>query len=59
MRFFKNYFIREKNIGIFQSIILIIFFLIFSFILFIVFSKPKDFYKNDSLMATDNNKEKK
>ncbi len=53
MSFFKNYFIGERNIGIFQSIMLIIFFLSFSFILFFIFSKPKKYYDNNKVMPID------
>ncbi len=57
MSFFKNYFRGEKHIGIFQSIILVIFLLFFSFILFYVFSKSKKYYEYISFIPLDKKKE--
>ncbi|WP_185877548.1 cytochrome oxidase [Blattabacterium cuenoti] len=53
MNYFKNFFIKEKNIGIFQSIVLIIFFIIFSLILFITLYKPKKYYDKNSSIPID------
>ncbi|WP_185872412.1 cytochrome oxidase [Blattabacterium cuenoti] len=57
--FFKKYFIEEKNIGIFQSIMLILFLLIFFLILFFVFFKPKEYYKKISLIPLEEEKKRK
>ncbi|WP_185861468.1 CcoQ/FixQ family Cbb3-type cytochrome c oxidase assembly chaperone [Blattabacterium cuenoti] len=51
--FFKQYFTGEKNIGIFQSIMLILFLLIFFFVIFFVFSKSKEYYNKISLIPLE------
>ncbi|WP_238858482.1 cytochrome oxidase [Blattabacterium cuenoti] len=43
----------ETYIGIFQSIMLILFFLSFFFILFFVCLKPKKYYKNISTIPLE------
>jgi|GEM_PF-3376440 Cbb3-type cytochrome oxidase component FixQ. len=57
--FLKQYFTGEKNIGIFQSIMLIVFLLAFFFIIFFVFSKSKRYYNKISLIPLEENKKKK
>ncbi|WP_185866210.1 CcoQ/FixQ family Cbb3-type cytochrome c oxidase assembly chaperone [Blattabacterium cuenoti] len=57
--FFKKYFTEEKNVGIFQSIMLILFLLVFFFILFFVFSKPKKYYEEISLIPLEGEKKRK
>ncbi len=56
--FFKQYFSTEKYIGIFQSIILILFLMTFFFILFFVFSKPKKYYEKVRELPLEGNKKK-
>ncbi|WP_185858153.1 cytochrome oxidase [Blattabacterium cuenoti] len=51
--FFKQYLTGEKNIGIFQSIMLILFFLSFFFIIFFVFSRSKKYYHKISLIPLE------
>ncbi|QIK16764.1 cytochrome oxidase [Blattabacterium sp. DPU] len=57
--FFKQYFTGEKNIGIFQSIMLILFLLSFFFVIFFVFSKSKKYYHEISLTPFELEEEKK
>ncbi|WP_185877027.1 cytochrome oxidase [Blattabacterium cuenoti] len=57
--FLKHYFKGEKNIGIFQSIMLILFFLFFSLILFFIFSKPKKYYEEISFLPLNDRKKQK
>ncbi|WP_185852351.1 cytochrome oxidase [Blattabacterium cuenoti] len=57
--FFKQYFTGEKNIGIFQSVMLILFLLAFFFVIFFVFSKSKKYYHKISLIPLELEKEKK
>ncbi|WP_238783770.1 cytochrome oxidase [Blattabacterium cuenoti] len=54
----KKYFTKDKNIGIFQSVILILFFLSFFFILFFVFSKSKKYFRKISSLPLEENKDK-
>ncbi|AER40462.1 MAG: cytochrome oxidase [Flavobacteriales bacterium] len=56
--FFKQYFTTEKYIGIFQSIMLVLFLFSFFFILFVVCSKSKKYYKKISILPLEG-KEKK
>ncbi|WP_185862331.1 CcoQ/FixQ family Cbb3-type cytochrome c oxidase assembly chaperone [Blattabacterium cuenoti] len=51
--FFKQYFTEEKNVGFFQSFMLILFLLVFFLILFFVYSKPKKYYKEISLIPLE------
>ncbi|WP_041936767.1 CcoQ/FixQ family Cbb3-type cytochrome c oxidase assembly chaperone [Blattabacterium sp. (Blattella germanica)] len=57
--FFKQYFTKEINVGIFQSIMLILFLLVFFLILFFVFSKPKKYYEKISSIPLELEEEKK
>lgn len=57
--FFKQYFTGEKNIGIFQSVMLILFLLAFFFVIFFVFSKSKKYYDEISLVPLELEIEKK
>ncbi|WP_185869238.1 cytochrome oxidase [Blattabacterium cuenoti] len=59
MGFFKKYFTEEKNVGIFQSIMLILFLLIFFLILFFIFSKPRNYYEKISSLPLEKEKTKK
>ncbi|WP_041178340.1 CcoQ/FixQ family Cbb3-type cytochrome c oxidase assembly chaperone [Blattabacterium sp. (Blaberus giganteus)] len=51
--FLKQYFIGEKNIGIFQSFMLILFLLAFFFVIFFVLSKSKKYYNKISLIPLE------
>lgn len=53
INFLKKYFSTEKFIGIFQSIMLILFLFAFFFILFFVFSKSKKYYQKISLLPLE------
>ncbi|WP_185858718.1 cytochrome oxidase [Blattabacterium cuenoti] len=53
--FLKQYFTEEKNVGIFQSIVLILFLLAFFIILFFVALKPKKYYKKISILPLEEN----
>ncbi len=55
----KNYFRKEKFIGIFQSILLLIFLLVFFIIIFYVLSKSKKYYKEESSLPLEKIKEDK
>ncbi|WP_185856374.1 cytochrome oxidase [Blattabacterium cuenoti] len=57
--FLKKYFSYEKDIGIFQSIILVLFFMTFFFILFFVFSRPKKYYEEISELPLEVEGEKR
>ncbi|WP_254044394.1 cytochrome oxidase [Blattabacterium sp. (Cryptocercus punctulatus) str. Cpu] len=52
----KQNFITEKYIGIFQSIMLILFFIAFLFILFLVFIKSGKYYKEVSIIPLEGKK---
>ncbi|WP_185867341.1 CcoQ/FixQ family Cbb3-type cytochrome c oxidase assembly chaperone [Blattabacterium cuenoti] len=51
--FFKQYFTGEKNIGVFQSVMLILFLLAFFLVIFFVFSKSKKYYNKISLIPLE------
>ncbi|WP_238784912.1 cytochrome oxidase [Blattabacterium cuenoti] len=53
----KKYLATEKSIGIFQSIMLILFLFAFFFILFLVFSKPKKYYQKISILPLEDKKQ--
>ncbi len=55
--FLKKYLATEKSIGIFQSIMLILFLFAFFFILFLVFSKPKKYYQKISILPLEDKKQ--
>lgn len=57
INFLKNFFREKRNIGIFQSVVLIVFLFFFLFILFLVFSKSKKYYEKNKLIPIDNNNE--
>ncbi|AEU09433.1 hypothetical protein BLBCPU_391 [Blattabacterium sp. (Cryptocercus punctulatus) str. Cpu] len=56
INFLKQNFITEKYIGIFQSIMLILFFIAFLFILFLVFIKSGKYYKEVSIIPLEGKK---
>ncbi|AWU44375.1 cytochrome oxidase [Blattabacterium punctulatus] len=56
INFLKQNFITEKYIGIFQSIMLILFFIVFLFILFLVFIKSEKYYKEVSIIPLEGKK---
>ena len=46
--FFKKYLTQVSYIDLLQSLVLIIFFIIFCLTVFLVYRKPKDYYKEVS-----------
>ncbi|WGH26483.1 MAG: cytochrome oxidase [Candidatus Bostrichicola ureolyticus] len=53
--FFKQYLSKNYIFIIIQSIILLIFFLIFCLIIYLVYKKPKIYYKGISNIPLDKN----
>ncbi len=54
--FLKNYFREEKNIGIFQSIMLVSFFLFFIIIICFILTKNKTYYRKLSSIPLEKDK---
>ncbi len=59
LKYFKDAFTNYEYAGVLQTISLLLFVIFFSALVYFIWNRPKDYYKQDSELPLDDDKDQK